>query len=132
MSRHTDRIHVFELTFQTNFQGEKDMKALLQEYLDENLKEKDNRKYIEEEFSGLLDKLPEIDPVIEKYAENWTLERLDKVALAVLRLSLYEILYTDIPNKVAANEAVEICKEYGEEKTPAFVNGILGKVLNRI
>lgn len=132
MSRHTDRIHVFELIFQTDFQGEKDMKTLLCDYLFENLGEKDNREFIEEEFLGILGRLSEIDPIIEKYAKNWSLERLDKVALAVLRLSVYEILYTDVPNRVAINEAVEICKEYGDEKTSKFINGILGKVLNEI
>lgn len=129
MSRHTDRIQIFKLVFQTEFQGKKDMISLLGEYLDENLSEKDNRSFIENKYMNILDRLEDIDGIINKTVIGWSVDRLDKVDLSILRLAIYEILYSDIPGKVAANEAVELAKEFSTEKSPKFINGILGKVI---
>ncbi|MCD8157809.1 MAG: transcription antitermination factor NusB [Clostridiales bacterium] len=129
MSRHTDRIQVFKLVFQTEFQGREDMLSLLEEYFEENLTDKDNKAFIENEYRGVLDNLEKIDDVINKSAINWSVERIDKVDLSILRLAVYEILFSDVPGRVAANEAVELAKEFSADKSPKFINGILGKVI---
>ncbi len=129
MSRHTDRIHTFKLIFQTEFQGSEDMLSFLEEYLDENLSEKDNRDFIRKEYLEVLRNLKTIDEIISRCAIGWTLDRMDKVDLSVLRLAVYEINYSDVPDKVAANEAVEIAKEFSDDKSPKFINGILGRVI---
>ncbi len=129
MSRHSDRTHVFKLVFQTEFQGVEDIVDFLEEYLDENLKQGDNRDFIKEEFLGIAERLDKIDDVINKNAIGWSVERIDKVDLSLLRLAVYEILYSEVPGKVAANEAVELAKEFSSEKAPKFINGILGKVI---
>ncbi|MCD7776906.1 MAG: transcription antitermination factor NusB [Clostridiales bacterium] len=129
MSRHTDRIQVFKLVFQTEFQGREDMLSLLEEYFEENLTDKDNRTFIENEYRGVLDNLEKIDDVINKSAINWSVERIDKADLSILRLAVYEILFSDVPGRVAANEAVELAKEFSADKSPKFINGILGKVI---
>jgi N utilization substance protein B len=70
-----------------------------------------------------------IDQVIDEFSTNWTLERMARVDLALLRLATYELLYCpDIPSSVAINEAIEIGKNYGTRETPAFINGILDKI----
>lgn len=69
----------------------------------------------------------ELDSYIEKYAKGWRFSRIDRVAAAIMRVTMYEILYRpDVPNKVAINEAVEIAKGYADEDVVKFVNGILG------
>ena len=69
----------------------------------------------------------ELDGYIEKYAKGWKFSRIDRVAAAVMRVAMYEILYMpDIPNKAAINEAVEIAKGYVDDDVVKFINGILG------
>jgi transcription antitermination protein NusB len=74
-----------------------------------------------------------IDAVIGKNSDHWKLSRIGKVELAILRLSLYEILHRqDIPLKVAINEAIELAKGFGDENSRAFVNGILDAVARAV
>ena len=73
----------------------------------------------------------EIDDIIKKTAENWTLERISIIDRNIIRMAIYEMIYEDdIPLKVSVDEAIEIAKLFGQkDDTPKFVNGILGKVL---
>jgi N utilization substance protein B len=67
--------------------------------------------------------------VIKEYSTNWTLERMAKVDLSLLRLATFELLFhPDVPTSVVINEAIEIGKRYGTKDTPAFINGILDKI----
>ncbi len=63
-----------------------------------------------------------------KNSQHWKIERIANVELSILRLSLYEMLYTDIPVRAAINEAIELSKTFGDEKSRGFVNGILDGV----
>lgn len=77
---------------------------------------------VEENFS-------EIDEIIEANSQDWTISRLPKVTLAILRLAVAEIKYIDdVPNGVAVNEAVELAKKYGTNEDASFINGILGTI----
>ena len=79
----------------------------------------------------LSEKSDEIDAMINKYAKNWSVNRMAKVDLAILRLAICEILFVEeIPNKVSINEAIEMAKLYCDDKTPKFINGILGSVVS--
>lgn len=69
-----------------------------------------------------------LDKRIEEAAPAWPIENLNKIDLAILRLSVYELLTTDTPPKVIIDEAVELAKEFGSENSPAFVNGVLGTI----
>jgi N utilization substance protein B len=72
----------------------------------------------------------EIDHLVEERAEGWRLERLYSVDRNILRLAIYELLYReDVPPEVVIDEAVELAKKYGTERSPAFINGILDRVL---
>ncbi|MBR5923217.1 MAG: transcription antitermination factor NusB [Clostridia bacterium] len=88
--------------------------------------------YIKDVFFGVYDNVSKIDGIISDNARGWSIGRLSKTALAVLRLSIYEILYkNDIPNAVSINEAVEILKKYATEQDAAYVNGILSSVIKQ-
>ena len=85
-------------------------------------------------LTGLVyDHMYELNHMIEKYARGWRLERISRVAAAIMRCAMCEILYMDdVPNAAAINEAVELAKRYGGERSFAFVNGILGSVAKEL
>jgi N utilization substance protein B len=80
-------------------------------------------------IEGVSQHREEIDLAIEERAENWRLSRMTVVDRSLLRIAAYEILYTDVPPAVAADEAVELAKRYGAESSPRFVAGILAKLI---
>jgi len=72
-----------------------------------------------------------IDQMIQSHSPNWTLKRMSLVDLNIMRVAILEILYhPEIPNKVSINEAIELSKIFGSQKSPAFINGILDKFVN--
>lgn len=78
---------------------------------------------------GVWRKASDLDEIIARFARNWRLERVGRVELTLLRLAIYEMLYRpDVPPKVAMNEALELDRQFGEEKSRSFVNGILDAV----
>lgn len=80
-------------------------------------------------YEGVRAHLSEIDAEIEQYAKDWSIGRIAKVDLSILRVAVYEILYeSGIPVGATVNEAVEIAKEFGGEKSTGFINGVLGAV----
>ena len=84
-------------------------------------------QYINSCVAGVKEKLEELDGYISKYAINWSVSRISKVARAILHVAMYEILYVqDVPTSSAINEAVELTRKYEDEDVVSFVNGILG------
>ena len=80
-------------------------------------------------FQGVTAHQEEIDRIIKRYTQNWSTGRMAIVDRNILRFSIYEILYlSDIPSKVTINEAIEIAKNYGNENSGAFINGILDRI----
>lgn len=127
MNRRKQRELVFLLLFERLFTGYsleelKEIKLLTEEFAPEDFTE-----FVAEYFHGVIEKAQELDALIEKFSLKWDKERLSKIALIILRLAVYEMLYREeIPTSVAINEAVELSKKYGDEKESAFINGILG------
>ena len=78
----------------------------------------------------ILEKIPEIDRILEGVAEGWRLGRMGRVELTILRLACFEIRFDEtVPDKVAINEAVELAKKFGGDESPSFVNGVLAKLV---
>lgn len=86
------------------------------------------REFAHTLLSGVLAKKDKIDPLIDARAHGWGLDRLPVVDRNILRLGLYELLFTDTPPEVVINEAVELAKAYGTERAPAVINAILDRV----
>jgi len=85
------------------------------------------RDYVVRLVRGVDEHGAELDGYIAKYAKGWKFSRIDRVAAAIMRVTMFEILYMpEVPNKVAINEAVEIAKKYLDEDVVKFINGILG------
>ena len=107
----------FEHKFYKNFLAENELIAL-----------KDN--YLKEVFDNFLLNRDNIDDIIQKSSTSWDIKRIAKVDLSILRVAITEILYfSDIPDKVSINEAIDLAKKYGDENSYKFVNGLLGKIV---
>lgn len=131
MNRRKSRETAMKLLFEMSINKEnyEDVIENFKENTDINLNEID-MSYITKTLAGIHENGKEIDKNIEKYLIKWKLARLSKMNLAILRISTYEILYEEeIPNRVSVNEGIELAKKYGEDSSPAFVNGILAKMI---
>jgi len=90
----------------------------------------DDEQYIAGVVAGVQEKQDELDAQIENHLKNWSLERLARVDLAILRLAAYEIFYRDdVPDAVAVNEAVELSHTFSTDEAGGFINGVLGSLL---
>ena len=99
-----------------------DIKDLIKEQLEvEN-------DYVNTCVEGIIKHQKEINEKANKYMNNWTITRLNKVDQAILSLAIYELLYTDTPSVVAINEAIELSKKYSEEAVTKMINGVLDKI----
>ena len=129
MNRYDARENAFAVIFCTHFQKDLPLEEILELYL-ESL-ELQCEEYFEKLIQTAYDHLEEIDALIEKNLNNWTLRRISKVSLAALRLGVCQIKYIEeTPNHVAINEAVELAKKYEDVKCSQFVNGVLSSVMN--
>ena len=86
--------------------------------------------YLKDIQAGLVKNSSEINTLIEdNLKENWSLARVSKINLSLIKIAIYEMLYKEVPYKVAINEVVELAKKYSDESAPVFVNGILASVV---
>lgn len=86
--------------------------------------------YIKESVKAIDSKKDELEALISKnLKKDWTIERISKTNIALLKLAIYEIKYSDVPFKVSINEAVDLAKKYSDETSPAFVNGVLASIV---
>ena len=128
MGRRASREIAMKLLYQLEIQ-KNDRDDQVKMSLEENILSENDSKYISDIIDGVQKNLSYIDKLIEKHSKGWKINRLSKVDLSILRLSIYEISYReDIPHNVSINEAVELAKKYSGEEAGAFINGILGKV----
>lgn len=131
MKRSVQREQIFKLLFRAEF-NEPDEMLRQEEYYFESgdmvFTDKD-REYIASKVNAILERCPEIDALLSGRMKGWTLDRIGKVELSILRLAVYEILWDDeVPTGVAISEAVELAKKFGsDDNAGSFVNGVLAR-----
>ena len=114
MSRKSARENAFKCIYEFEFNKEKDIDIILLSCYEENNCIDVEKEYIDQVVQGVKNNLEKIDNIILNNLKNWSISRIAKIDLAILRLAIYEINYIDnIPVKVSANEAVELAKTYG-------------------
>lgn len=131
MTRHRLRECLFKAVFQLPFTDDVDVDTavLTDEEQDETELSEVERQYIDLKLENIKNRLEEIDSEIEK-SSSWKISRIGKAELSILRVAVYEILYDDsIPNKVAMNEAIELAKVYADDKSGAYINGVLAGIV---
>lgn len=130
MNRSKSRELAFKLLYQIEIQKEIDEKVVELFFENSEVYDPDAREYVKEIAYGVEKEKEKILEEIEKnIKKDWQIERISKINLVLLKLAIYEILYTKIPYKVAINEAIELAKKYGEDSSHSFINGILASVV---
>ena len=130
MSRRELREHVFKLLFRIEFNSDEEMGTQCELYFDDPDREfsEEDSKYIREKYDQIHSRIEEIDKLIDEKAKGWSSDRMGKVELTIIRLGVYEIMFDDdVPTSVAINEAVELAKKFGQDKSHGFVNAVLAK-----
>lgn len=133
MGRREARDTAFKLVFEIPFHGcdYKDRIEFFIDNLETELTEAD-KQYVHKTVETCFENLDIIDGEITSMLKKWTISRLPKVSLSILRLGVTEMRYNDdIPYQVSINEAVELAKQYGDDEAPSFVNGVLDKIAKR-
>ena len=126
MKRKEAREALFALLFEMTFVAPEEAAGIYDMECEEREELKDD--YIKDGYAGVLTNLPAIDEMISAASKGWKLSRLARVTLSLLRLAVYEMCFAKLPYHIAINEAVELAKVYGEDKSPAFINGVLNKI----
>lgn len=130
MNRSQTRELAFKLLYQIEIQKEINDEDMQLFFENNNITSEEAKEYIKDVVNGTSKNSEEILKLIcNNLKKDWNLERISKVNLALLKLAIYEIQYKEIPFKVAINEAVELAKNYGEESSPVFINGILASIV---
>ena len=135
-SRHLSRSIAMQSLYEWDFSGKR---ADLEKVIEKNIKEfgpgLEDQSFVWQLVTGVVQYLPKIDKIIEQAAPEWPIDQINIVDRNVLRIGLYELLYSDktaVPPKVAINEAIELAKSFGGESSGKFINGVLGTVYKEI
>ncbi len=147
MTRSQLREHCFKMLFCADFYPAEEKEEQLERYFEEPSEDgltpegveeiihnvamsEKHETFLKQKTEEIMCKVPELDAKIDEVAQGWKTKRMGKVDLTILRLALYEMLYDDeVPEKVAINEAVELAKKFGGNDSPAFINGVLAKLV---
>jgi N utilization substance protein B len=135
-SRHLSRSIVMQSLYEWDFSGKK---LDLEKIVGKNIKEfgpgLEDETFIWQLVTGVVEHLSELDKIIEKAAPEWPIEQITIIDRNVLRIGLYELLFSkkeEVPPKVAINEAIELAKSFGGESSGKFINGVLGTVFKEV
>ena len=130
----SSRSRAREIALQALFQEDlnpRDSRDQLAPFVEGRLQQEELREFAISLVQGVMRNQDELDELLETKADNWSLSRMAATDRNVLRLGAFEIRYTDTPDRVAINEAVELAKRFGSKQSSQFVNGILDKLIER-
>ena len=132
MNRSLLRENIFNILFIAEFHKKEEFEDQIEMYIErsDSVFTESEIRYITDKSLNIFNKINEIDNEISTNLTDWTIDRLGKCELGILRLAVYEMLYDDdVPVGVAMNEAIELAKKYGaNDSTSKFVNAILSKI----
>ncbi len=133
MSRKIAREVAMKLIFARMLGGENDYRCILEQTGIEGEPLQEDIEFADSLVEGIEQRREEIDELIAKSAIGWTISRMPNVDICILRIALYEMMHRkDIPHSVSINEAVELAKRFAGEKSPAYINGILGTLSKQL
>ncbi len=133
LSRRSARETVFKTLFQADITGESPEVILEQELMQENIPQDSDKDFARGMVKGIAEKIEQLDEALAPHLKKWALKRLSFTDRAILRLAIYEILFVgSVPAAVSINEALELAKKYSDEKSAAFINGVLDKIYKTI
>lgn len=121
---------IMTILYQTIVYDKNKMKYNLDDVIKENL-EIDN-EFVKDMVYGVTTYQNELDNKANQYLKNWTIDRLGNTDIAILRMGIYELLYTDTPHIVAINEAIELAKIYSDDEVVKMINAVLDKIYHEV
>lgn len=127
-SRSELRVSIMTIIYQINMYKKNNINYDVDSVIKEVL-EFDN-EFVKETVYGIITKESEIDELANKYLDGWNIDRLGNTDKAILELGIYELLYTDTPNIVCINEAIELAKSYSDDSVRKMINGVLDNILH--
>ncbi len=129
MNRSAVRENAFKMIYGMEVQKEYNREQL-ELFISENeIEDKSAISYLNDIYNGLENSEKITEMISKNLKKDWTIDRISKVNLAILKIAIYEIKYMKLPFKVAINEAVELAKKYGDDTSPTFVNGVLASIV---
>ncbi len=133
MNRSQTREEAFKLLYSLQVSKTDNIQETIKLYLqEEKIVDSEAVQYIEDTVNGIKNNESEIEAHIkENIKDDWTISRISKIDLTLLKLAIYEILYSKLPYKVVINEVVELAKQYGDDSSKAFVNGVLASIVKK-
>lgn len=131
-NRHLSRTIALQTLFAWDFNGKngQNTESLMRDNFINFAPDFNDGGFVGELVRGVIGHLEEIDKIIINHATEWPLDQITTIDRNVLRLGLYELLYTEIPPRVAINEAIEVAKNFGGDASGKFINGVLGAIYN--
>jgi len=131
-NRHLARTIALQTLFAWDFNGKKesDIERLTAENFANFAPNFDDGGFVKDLVTGVRDNVTKIDKFIVKYATEWPLDQITTIDRNILRLGIFELLYSSVPPRVVINEAIEIAKSFGGDSSGKFVNGVLGALYN--
>ena len=130
MNRTAMRELAFKLVYEIEVQKEESEEELKIFLENNNITDENVINYLQDTVNGIKEHSSEIDELISRnLKDNWSLNRISKINLSLIKLAIYEMLYKNIPYKVAINEVVELAKKYADDSAPVFINGILASIV---
>ena len=126
-NRHLARSIAMQALFEWDFRGQpaNDLPNIITRDLDEFGPGLDETEFAKQIMEGVIKNLKEIDTLITKFAPQWPIEQITIIDRNILRIGIYELKFSDVPPKVAINEAIELAKNFGGPSSGRFVNGVL-------
>ncbi len=133
MNRSKTREESFKLLYSMQISKSSDLDEQVQMFIEaEEIKDNDAIEYITDIIKGVASNEKDIESKItENIKKDWTISRISKIDLALLKLGIYEILYSKLPYKVVINEVVELAKNYGDDSSKSFINGVLASIVKK-
>ena len=133
MNRSQSREEAFKLLYSLQLIEDVSVEEQIEIFLtEEKIEDKDAIKYIKQLILGINENNEKIENDIKNnIKEDWSISRISKIDLTLLKLGIYEILYSKLPYKVVINEVVELAKKYGDDTSKGFVNGVLASIVKK-
>jgi len=128
MNRHYARVVAMQVLYESDFNSDLDTDGILKRHLKNLDLSGENVSFVEELVKNTSLKKNEVDKLIVEVAPEWPIEQVATIDRNILRLAIYELIFTETPPKVVINEAIELAKTFGSDTSSKFINGVLGTV----
>lgn len=128
VSRSELREKIMTILYQYEMYNKSKYEYNLEDVIKENIDI--SSEFVKNIVNGVLNTREELDSIANKYLTDWTIDRLDNLGAIILRMGIYEIMYTDTPKIVVINEAIELAKKYSDDNVKKMINAVLDKLIN--